>query len=59
MPRKLYMCREHVQVGDELIHRVYTVKHRADFWAWEQNKKSGTKNFDVVTVEDGLERTDI
>jgi hypothetical protein len=59
MPRKLYLYREHTNVGDELIHRVGTVKHRADFWAYDQCKKSGTKNFDVVTVEDGQERTDI
>jgi hypothetical protein len=59
MPRKLYLYREHVQVGDEFIHRVGTVKHRADFWAYQMCKSTGTKNFDVVTVEDGLERTDI
>lgn len=59
MPRKIYLYREHVQVGEERIHRAGTVKHRAEFWAYDQNKKSGTKNFDVVTVEDGLERTDV
>jgi hypothetical protein len=59
MPRKLYLYREHTAVGDEFIHRVGTVKHRAEHWAYQMRKSTGTKNFDVVECIDGQERTDI
>jgi len=56
---KIYLCRQHTQVGDELIHMATTNKDQAEQWAEDNNLGSGTINYDVVECDDGKIREDI
>lgn len=56
---QLYLVREHVQVGDELILTGCTSLKQARAIAREHRKRTGTQNFDVVTVTPGQRREDL
>jgi len=58
MEQRIYLCREHVQVGEERIHMATTAKHTAENWAWQNNTRTKTKNFDVVECINGKLRED-
>lgn len=55
----IYLCRQHVQVGEEIIHLATTDKALAYGWAERKCALTRTKNYDVVECDDGLERSDI
>jgi hypothetical protein len=50
---KIYLVRQHVQVGDECILGVALNKGTADNAADRYNEKTGTKNFDVIEMVSG------
>lgn len=56
---KIFLVREHIAVGEELIRVAYTNRKRAYDDAGARCHKTKTQNFDVIEVEEGEERTDI
>jgi len=50
MPIKIYLVRQHVQVGDERILGATLHKNTAEDAAAIYRKKTKTENFDVVEV---------
>lgn len=50
---KIYLVRQHVQVGDELILGASISKLKADTAAQRYCEKTGSKNFDVIEMIDG------
>lgn len=55
----IYLVRQHLQVGDELILTATIDRECAERQADARNKASGTVNFDVIEVEDGRRRNDL
>lgn len=56
---KIYLCREHVQVGEELIHMATTHLNKAKEWRDRMHLVTGTVNFDIVECQEGELREDI
>ena len=52
---KIYLCIEYYNVGDEHVHMATTDKNTAMAWKRYNNKKTETRNFDVIDYEDGVE----
>lgn len=50
---KIYLVRQHVQVGDEVILGATINKMKADVAAQRYCEKTKTKNFDIVEMIDG------
>jgi hypothetical protein len=56
MTQSIYLCREHVQVGEELIHMATTSVIEAQAWQNRNRERTKTVNFDFIEVNDGVER---
>lgn len=50
---KIYLVRQHVQVGDEVILGATISKLKAEIAAQRYCEKTKTKNFDVIEMVDG------
>lgn len=59
MSQKIFLCREHRQVGDELIHKATLDSEKAHRWVADMRRQTGTRNFDVVVCVDNRKREDI
>jgi hypothetical protein len=53
---KIFLVREHIAVGDELIRVAYTDRRKAEDDAASRRHKTQSNNFDVVELEEGVER---
>lgn len=56
---KIFLVRQHLNVGDEVIRCAYTDRTKAEDDAAARRHRTQTRNFDVVECEDGVERDDI
>lgn len=56
---RIYLLREHIQVGDELIHLATTDGPKARALAREMRTRTGTRSWDVVGVDDAEPRVEL
>lgn len=52
----IFLVRVHLNPGDEFILTAYTDEDKAESHAARLRKKTRTRNYDVVAVEEGKER---